>query len=375
MIATIPPAQIGMPLAEVDTPALLIDLDAFEYNLAKMQNDLKDGHARLRPHAKTHKCPVIARQQIDRGAVGVCCQKAGEAEEMVFGGITDVFITNEVVGAQKLKRIAALARIARIAVCADDAVHVTAYDEAARAGQVTLDVFIELDVGANRCGREPGETLLELARQIQTSPHLRFAGLQAYHGSAQHRRTPAERRSAIEFAVSRVTEAKAMLDRHGFSCPTVSGAGTGTYLIEAASGVYDELQAGSYIFMDVDYAKNLGEDGNPLARFQHSLFVYTTVISRSAPDRAVVDAGHKAVPLDSGLPIVSGMKDVEFVRASDEHGKLSLLNPASRLKIGDKLKLIPGHCDPTVNLFDWFVGIRNNRVETLWPITARGAMR
>jgi D-serine deaminase-like pyridoxal phosphate-dependent protein len=127
--------------------------------------------------------------------------------------------------------------------------------------------------------------------------------------------------------------------------------------------------------MDVDYAKNLGEDGNPLDRFQHSLFVYTTVISRSAPDRAVVDAGHKAVPLDSGLPIVSGIKDVEFVRASDEHGKLKILNPASRLKIGDKLKLIPGHCDPTVNLFDWFVGIRNNRVEALWPIAARGAMR
>jgi len=375
MIATIPPAQIGMPLAEVDTPALLIDLDAFEYNLAKMQNDLSDSHARLRPHAKTHKCPLIARLQIDCGAVGVCCQKAGEAEEMVFGGITDVFITNEVVGTQKLKRIAALARQARIAVCADDAVHVTAYDEAARAGQVTLDVFIELDVGANRCGLDPGENLLELARQIQRSPNLRFAGLQAYHGSAQHRRTPTERRSAIEFAVSRVKEAKALLGHHGFPCPTVSGAGTGTYLIEAASGVYDELQAGSYIFMDVDYAKNLGEDGNPLDRFQHSLFVYTTVISRSAPDRAVVDAGHKAVPLDSGLPIVSEMKDVEFVRASDEHGKLRLNNPASSLKIGDKLKLIPGHCDPTVNLFDWFVGIRNNRVETLWPITARGAMR
>jgi 3-hydroxy-D-aspartate aldolase len=294
---------------------------------------------------------------------------------MVYGGIPDVFITNEVVGTQKLKRIAALARQARIAVCADDAVHVTAYDEAARDGQVTLDVFIELDVGANRCGLEPGENLLKLSRQIHASPNLRFAGLQAYHGSAQHRRTPSERHDAIEFSVSRVKEAKALLDRHGFTCPTVSGAGTGTYLIEAASGVYDELQAGSYIFMDVDYAKNLGEDGNPLDRFQHSLFVYTTVISRPTPDRAVVDAGHKAVPLDSGLPMVSEMKDVEFVSASDEHGKLRLLNPACSLKIGDKLKLIPGHCDPTVNLYDWFVGIRNDRVEALWPIAARGAMR
>ena len=375
MISTIPPAQIGMPLAEVDTPALLIDLDAFEYNLAKMQQDLSGSQVRLRPHAKTHKCPLIARQQIDRGAVGVCCQKVGEAEEMVYGGIPDVFITNEVVGAQKLKRLIALARQARIAVCADDALHAIAYAEAARDGKIKLDVFIELDVGANRCGLDPGENLLKLARQIQTSPHLRFAGLQAYHGSAQHRRTPSDRRDAIAFAVSRVKEAKALLDRHGLTCPTVSGAGTGTYLIEAASGVYDELQAGSYIFMDVDYAKNLGEDGNPLDRFRHSLFVYTTVISRPVPDRAVVDAGHKAVPLDSGLPVVSEMQAVEFVRLSDEHGNLRLHNPACGLKIGDKLKLIPGHCDPTVNLFDWFAGIRNNRVESLWPITARGAMR
>jgi 3-hydroxy-D-aspartate aldolase len=375
MIATIPPAQIGMTIAEVDTPALLIDLDAFEYNLDKMQQDLRGSRARLRPHAKTHKCPLIARQQIDRGAVGVCCQKVGEAEAMVYGGIPDVFITNEVVGTQKLKRMAALARLARIAVCADDAIHVTACDDAARAGQVTLDVFIELDVGANRCGLEPDEILLKLARQIQASPNLRFAGLQAYHGSAQHCRTPSERRNAIDFAVSRVKETKAMLNRHGFTCPTVSGAGTGTYLIEAASGVYNELQAGSYIFMDVDYAKNLGEDGNPLDHFQHSLFVYTTVISRPAPDRAIVDAGHKAVAIDSGLPVVYERKDVEYIRASDEHGKLGLHDPACSLKIGDKLKLIPGHCDPTVNLFDWFVGIRNNRVETLWPITARGAMR
>ncbi|MEW6673594.1 MAG: DSD1 family PLP-dependent enzyme [Thermodesulfobacteriota bacterium] len=375
MIATIPPAQIGMPLAEVDTPALLIDLDAFEHNLYQMQQDLSGRHVRLRPHAKTHKCPFIARLQMDRGAVGVCCQKVGEAEAMIYGGILDVFITNEVVGTQKLKRMAALARQAHIAVCADDAVHVGAYEEAARAGGVTLDVFIELDVGANRCGLSPGEEPLKLARQIQSSSHLRFAGLQAYHGSAQHRRTPSDRRDAIASAVGCVKETKVLLERDGLTCPTVSGAGTGTYLFEAASGVYDELQAGSYIFMDVDYAKNLDENGSPWGHFQHSLFVYTTVISRPAPDRAVVDAGHKAVPLDSGLPVVYESRDIEYVRASDEHGKLSLHNPDCRLIIGDKLKLIPGHCDPTVNLFDWFVGIRNNRVETLWPITARGAMR
>ena len=166
-----------------------------------------------------------------------------------------------------------------------------------------------------------------------------------------------------------------MLEAHGISCDTVTGAGTGTYLLEAVSGVYNELQAGSYIFMDVDYAKNLDADGKPLRIFEHSLFVYTTVISRPERNRAVVDAGHKAVPVDSGLPQVYGMKDVEYGRPSDEHGKLILHDPDRDLRIGDKLLLVPGHCDPTVNLFDWYVGIRDNRVETLWPITARGAMR
>ena len=230
-------------------------------------------------------------------------------------------------------------------------------------------------MGGGRCGLEPGDPVLRLARQIFETSGLRFAGLQAYHGAAQHLRTPAEREAAIQSAVSRVLQTKSVLEANGIACELVTGAGTGTYLIEAASGVYDELQAGSYIFMDVDYAKNLGEDGRPLDRFQNSLFVYATVISRPARDRAVVDAGHKAVPIDSGLPQVSGIPDVEYTRPSDEHGTLVVKNPDCDLKIGDKVTLIPAHCDPTVNLFDWYVGIRNNHVEVLWPITARGAMR
>lgn len=370
-----PPAHVGMPLEAIDTPALLVDLDALEYNLTEMKKDLADTRVRLRPHAKTHKCPHIAQQQVALGAVGVCCQKVAEAEAMVYGGVTDVLVTNEIVGAPKVNRLVALAKQAHIAVCADDPVQVSAYAEAAKNWNATLDVFVELNVGADRCGVEPGEDFLKLARLIHGSPALRFAGLQAYHGSAQHRRTPDERKECIAVAVDNVRRAKLLLARQNIPCETTTGAGTGTYLLEADSGVYDEVQAGSYVFMDVDYAKNLDKNGTPLNRFQHSLFVLTTVISRPAPGRAVVDAGHKSVPIDSGLPRVSGREDVEYIRASDEHGKLNLQAHGRGLCIGDKLKLIPGHCDPTVNLFDWYVGIRNDRVETLWPITARGASR
>jgi D-serine deaminase-like pyridoxal phosphate-dependent protein len=364
-----------MPLGEIDTPALLIDLDVFERNITRMSESLSDTHTRLRPHAKTHKCPMIASRQIDQGAVGVCCQKVGEAEAMVYGGVEDVLISNEIVGHSKINRLLSLAKQARVAVCADDPYHVNAYGKAAQAHKVKLDVFVELNVGADRCGLDSGIPVLDLTRQIMETPSLRFAGLQAYHGSAQHLRTPAERHNAVLSAIKRVVEAKTLLEAKGISCETITGAGTGTYLLEAASGIYNELQAGSYIFMDVDYAKNQGEDGKPLRNFEHSLFVYTTVISRPVSDRAVVDAGHKAVSIDSGMPTVLGMADVEYLRASDEHGKLLLHNPDRKLRIGDKLMLIPGHCDPTVNLFDWYVGIRRNGVETLWPITARGAMR
>jgi len=375
LIASVPPAEIGMSLRQVDTPALLIDLDAFERNLERMRTSLTGSRTRLRPHAKTHKCPLIALQQIDRGAVGVCCQKVGEAEAMVDGGVGDVFVSNEIVGSSKLHRLLSLAEKARIAVCADDPFHVDAYGRAAGAHGAVLDVFVELNVGAERCGLDPGPAVVDLARRITQTPSLRFAGLQAYHGSAQHMRTPAERREAVRSAVQKVVETKALLETEGLGCETVTGAGTGTYLLEAASGVYDELQPGSYIFMDVDYAKNLDEAGQPQNKFEHSLFVYTTVISRPHSTRAVVDAGHKALPVDSGLPAVYGLKDVEYVSPSDEHGKLTLHHPQVQLNIGDRLMLIPGHCDPTVNLFDWYVGTRGGRVEALWPITARGAMR
>ena len=371
-MTTRPPAEVGMPLEAVDTPALLLDLDPFERNLARPAAAITGPRVRLRPHAKTHKCPQIALRQIAHGAVGVCVQKVSEAEAMISGGVPDVLVSNEIVGPSKIARLVALARQARVAVCADDPANVGDLNAAALASGVRLPVLVEVNVGANRCGVEPGEPAAALARQIVASPGLRFAGLQAYHGSAQHVREYARRQEAIEGVVEKVRRTLDVLGRAGLACDVVTGAGTGTYRFEAASGVYTELQVGSYIFMDADYARDLAEDGGPYRDFEHSLFVYATVMSRPAKDRAVLDAGLKALSVDSGMPLVHEMPDVEYHRASDEHGALILHDPQRALRVGDKLRLVPGHCDPTVNLHDWYVCVRKDRVEALWPISARG---
>lgn len=369
-----PPADVGMPLEEVETPALIIELDAFEANLSRMAEIARAAGVRLRPHAKTHKCAIIALRQMALGAVGVCCQKVSEAEALVHAGVRDVLVTNEIVGERKIAHLVALAGEAKVAVCVDDAGNVDALDGAAARAGVTLDVLVEIDVGAHRCGIAPGEPALELARRVDAAPALRFAGLQAYQGRAQHIRDHGERRAAIDAAVEAARSTVALLDAHGLACDSVTGAGTGTYAFEAASGLYNELQAGSYIFMDADYARNLDEGGGYVEAFRHALFVYATVMSAPEPGRAVVDAGLKASSVDSGFPSVFDMPDVRYVGASDEHGRLEWDDAQSRLEPGDKLKLIPGHCDPTVNLYDWYVCMRDGRVQALWPIVARGAI-
>jgi len=367
-----PPASVGAPLADVDTPALLLDLDAFEYNLGRLNETLRGTTVRVRPHAKSHKCPQIALRQIAVGAVGVCCQKVSEAEAMIRGGVQDVLIANEIVGAGKLARLATLARQARVGVCVDDGSNVSAVAQAAARAGVKLDVYVEIDVGAGRCGVAAGEPVLRLAQAIAGAPSLRFAGLQAYQGGAQHLRSLQERRAAIAAAVEKVTASKSLLEVHGIEVPIITGAGTGTYLLEAASRVYNEIQPGSYVFMDADYGRNLGEDGLPVHEFRHSLFILATVMSHPVPDRAIVDVGLKAHSVDSGMPGVVGIDGAEYLRASDEHGLIALRGPGS-VDLGQKIRLIPGHCDPTVNLYDWLVCYRGDRVEDIWPIAARGA--
>jgi 3-hydroxy-D-aspartate aldolase len=366
------PASVGTTLDDIDTPALVVDLDALEGNIARMAQALEGRDVRLRPHAKSHKCAQIARAQIAAGAVGVCAQKVSEAEALVAGGVADVLVTNEIVGARKVARLAQLAREARVAVLADDAGNAAELDAAARAARVRLEVLVEIDVGARRCGVEPGEPALGLAKRIAQCGNLRFAGLHAYHGAAQHLRSAPERRAAIAAAADKARMTKALIEAAGIACATVTGAGTGTFLLESESRVFNEVQPGSYVFMDADYGRNAWEESWP--RFEQSLFVLTTVMSTPAPGRAVVDAGLKASSVDSGMPLVHERPGVEYAKASDEHGVLTIGAGAKAPRLGEKLLLVPGHCDPTVNLYDWLVCVRKGGVEALWPVTARGAV-
>ena len=367
------PARVGDPLDAVDTPALIVDLDVYERNLDRMAALVGETGVRLRPHAKTHKSPVIALDQIARGAVGVCCQKLSEAEVLAAGGVRDILIANEIVGPGKAARLAALNRNARVAVCIDHPDSVEALSKAARDFGTTIDVLVEIDVGAGRCGVEPGDAAAALAQQATAAAGLRFAGLQAYHGGAQHIRAFGERRDAVSRAADLTRATIDTLRRAGLDCETVTGGGTGSLPMDLDIAVLTELQAGSYVFMDADYARNLDEAGEFECRFENALFVLATVMSRPAPGRAVLDAGLKALAMDSGPPVLPGIAGASFTGASDEHGTLTIKDDAA-LRHGERIHLIPGHCDPTVNLYDWYVGFRGDRVEQVWPVAARGAL-
>jgi D-serine deaminase-like pyridoxal phosphate-dependent protein len=367
-----PPAHLGDSVAMIDTPALVVDLDPFERNLDLMANAVIGAGIALRPHAKSHKCPDIARQQIARGAVGICCQKVDEAAAFVEAGIKDVLVTNEIVAPAKLARLASLARVATIGVLVDDLTAVPAISAAAVAASVTIDVLVEIDVGAHRCGVLPGPAALALAHAVAAAPGLRLRGLHAYHGGAQHLRSPAERSTAIAAAVVAARATRDAFALAGIACPTVTGAGTGTWQLERDSGTYTEIQPGSYIFMDADYGRNaLAPDEHA---FEQSLYVLAGVMSVPTPERAIVDAGLKSFAFDSGPPLVHAAHGLEYVRASDEHGVINVDAGIARPVLGERIWLVPGHCDPTVNLYDWIVGVRGDRVESVWPVAARGAL-
>jgi 3-hydroxy-D-aspartate aldolase len=365
------PAAVGVAIGDIYTPALIVDLDAFERNVRTMAEFARKAGVRLRAHAKTHKSADIARYQIAHGgACGICCQKTSEAEALIEAGITAVLASNEVTDPNIIDRLARLCAKARVIVCVDDAGNVDDLSAAAKRHGVTLECLVEIDVGAGRCGVAPGDDAVRLAQRIAAAPNVAFSGLQAYHGPAQHLRGFEERRDAIAKAVAMTRDTVALLDKAGLKCPIVGGAGTGTYAFEGTSGVYNELQCGSYVFMDADYGRIRDAGGAPLSTFDNALFILTTVMSHAKRDMAVCDAGLKAQSVDSGLPVVFGRDDVTYTKCSDEHGVIS--DPKGVLRINEKLRLVPGHCDPTCNVHDFFVGVRNGRVECLWPVTARG---
>ena len=385
-----PQDLLGQSVNAIDTPALVVDLDAMERNLATMAAFASRHHVRLRPHAKMHKSAALAKLQIAAGAVGVCVQKTSEAQALVAGGVYNIFISNEVVSPLKLAKIAALTRLVaphggKIALCVDALEGIerlaTSMNEARVASGVAtqIDVFIEINVGQNRCGVEPGPPAVALALEIRKHPALNFAGLQAYHGMAQHLRSPADRRQAITDAVTAVEHTRQLIEAEGIQVNLITGAGTGTAALEAASGVYGELQAGSYLFMDADYAANQLDATQP--RFEHALFVKTQIISTHST-HAVCDAGHKSHAIDSGLPTVhafSAHSQLDYFNGGDEHGVLRPAAGSTQLPhLGSTVWLIPGHCDPTVNLHDALIGVRGGLlhgvVECVIKVDGRGAL-
>lgn len=368
-------ARLGDSVASVAAPALVIDLDAMERNLAAMAVFARSHGVRLRPHAKMHKSAAIAKAQITAGAVGVCVQKLSEAEVLADAGIADIYISNEVIDAAKLMRVATLAGRIELAIAVDSILGVDRLAEACAAAGSAPSVFVEIDVGQGRCGVSPAAAGA-LAHHV-VSRGLRFAGLQAYQGGAQHRRGAAEREAAVHVAAALVRAAQTSITSEGIGCPLVTGGGTGTFVFDVDSGVYGELQVGSYLFMDGEYANIEPAEHGP--RFEHALFVKSQVMSRSV-SHAVVDAGLKAYAIDAGLPRV-WRRELEMINYGDEHGILKPIGSGSAAdlpQLGETVWLVPGHCDPTVNLHDAYVAVRGGLergvVEAVWPVDTRGCM-
>ena len=368
------PAAIGMDESEIQTPCLVLDLDALERNIAKMGRFAREMGVRHRVHGKMHKSVDVAKLQEELGgACGVCCQKVSEAEAFARGGIKDVLVSNQVRDLKKIDRLARIPKLgARTICCVDDVTNVADLSAAAERHGTTIECLVEIDCGAGRCGVTTTPEVVEIAKAIDAAPGLTFSGIQAYQGAMQHMDLYEDRKAKIDIAVAMVRDAVDTLKAEGLDCDIVGGGGTGSYYFEGNSGVYNELQCGSYAFMDADYGRILDKDGNRIdqGEWENALFLLTSVMSHAKAEKAICDAGLKAQSVDSGLPFVYGRDDVEYVKCSDEHGVIS--DPDGVLEINEKLKLVPGHCDPTCNVHDWYVGVRNGKVETIWPVTARG---
>lgn len=366
-------ALIDQPVDTLDTPTLILDLDALEHNLTRMADSARKAGVQLRPHAKAHKSAEIARLQIALGAVGVCCQKLSEAEAMVQAGVDDVLVTYPIVGPHKMNRLAGLARHATVAAIADNPDQVAAFGRVAREHGVTLTLLVDVYPGGMRGGVDPGVPALRLSQLIAGTPGLAFGGLQAYNGAAQHVRDYGQRRQAFESYADAIRDTRDRILNAGLPCASITGSGTGTFAWEAQSGVFTELQPGSYVFMDADYALNQERDAD-VDGFRHSLFVLTTVVHSARAGFVLVDAGVKALNTDPAQAWVWGQPDLLYTPTGDEQGRIDVPRGRALPALGQQLLLVPGHCDPTVNLHDEMVAVRASRVQAVWPVTARGAM-
>ena len=359
-------AKIGCTVEEIDTPALLLDLDVMEANIEKMADRFKAMPAELRPHAKTHKTPIITQKQIEAGAIGVTCAKLGEAETMAEAGVREILIANQVVGEPKVTRLMSLARHSDVIVAVEDSLNVRHLAERAREKGVRLDVLVEVDVGNNRCGVMPGKPALLLAKEVQGHPSLSLRGLMGYEGFCQFIADMDEKKRKVTEAMDKLVGTRDTLEDAGVGVDIVSAGGTGTHMITGKHPGVTEVEAGSYVFMDAKYSQVPG-----LEEFGQAISILSTVISTSHKGKVICDAGLKTITFEFGLPPVKGRDDARYVRANEEHGHIEV-DPGFDLSVGDKLELIPTHCCTNTNLYDYLHCVRNGQLDAVWRIQGRG---
>ena len=359
---------------ETPTPALLLDGDRFERNLARMAEHVRASGKQYRPHAKTHRCPQIARRQIEAGALGVACAKLGEAEVMAKADVHGLLITTEIVTAAQMFRLVRLLESAPdTMVVVDNPENVDALARAMATKGLRLDVLVDVDVGGRRTGAQPGEPALALGKAVARHRSLRLRGLQGYAGHCAHVMGWAARREASQKAMTPLMETRRLFEGAGLPVEIVAGGSTGTYDIDVELAGLTELQSGSYCVMDLDYRRIGGRQGDALTDFEMALTVATTVVSVPTADRAMVDGGLKAFSTDKPFPPVAVERPgVTYEFAGDEHGRLLITDPSRAPKLGERIEFFPPHCDPTFNLYDRVYVVRGQTVDSVWDISARG---
>jgi D-serine deaminase-like pyridoxal phosphate-dependent protein len=359
-----------MQIEDLDTPALIVDLDRMERNMKRMAKFAKDYDVALRPHAKTHKAPEIAKLQIKEGSNGVALQKTGEVEVFVANGITDIFLTNEVVSEMKLEKLAGLAEKAHLGIAVDDVGVAKTMGRIFRQAGTEIDVYVDVDVGMHRCGVQARDAQ-SIAREVSSQEGLVFKGIMGYEGNVNSATTKKEQIELANAAMDVVVQAKKAIELGGMKVEEISVGSSVSMWINAKHPDVTEVQPGMYIFND-----HVLVDRGVATRDDLALTVVTTVMSKPASDRAVVDAGSKSFNFDTGLyPVPLDRGGIVMEHFSEEHGWLRLSGEGQNLKIGDRIRFVPAHCCTTVNQHDEMYGIRNDRVEITFPILARGKMR
>ena len=360
---------LGLPISELETPALCLDLAAYRRNVRRMADYIVRGHhLRWRPHMKGQKAPQLAHEAIAAGAVGVTCATVYETEAMVEAGIGNVLLANQVAGARKLKRLAELERNATVIVATDSLEHAILLSDAAVAAQVTIPLLVEVDVGMKRCGVAPGRPVAELAAKIQTLPGVRFLGVMAWEGHvlAYH---GDEKQSHISGAIGSLVDSAEECRKAGIPVEIVSASGSGTYLMSAHVEGLTEVQAGGGAFSDLNYHRwGLSEN-------EFALTVVTRVVSRPTPNRIIVDAGFKTLSVQHGNPTPLGLPPLESMLLTAEHGILEMKDPNPEPRVGDMVTFVPGYTDSTVCLHDEMCVIVDGRVDAVWPIPGRAGRR